>query len=223
MRFTSSILVAIAAFAGSGNTHVSGHLRSSTSSNDPIDGEQPQRVKAALYMTMEGPQDECMLQDGTADIDSLERKTQATMEKYGPEDVNYLVDDEVPGYEIYPKEGIGYVDESTTQAIIESPIKSVHDTEGYDNNFEVKIVGGDVSDPNEFPYFGTWQYMIALSYHLEVYRYTHIILHDVFDSHSSLNSPFRWLWWDTDWTRYRSGSWSLSWTRWSIRQDRWWK
>jgi len=74
MRFTSSILIAIATFGGSGITLVSGNLRSSTNNNDPIDEEEPHRVQAALYMTVRESQDERMLQDGTTDIDSSLRK-----------------------------------------------------------------------------------------------------------------------------------------------------
>jgi len=68
-----------------------------------------------------------------------------------------------PHYAMHLKEPIESVDESTEEIIdesvvesdVESADESSSETSTFDNDFEIKIVGGDPSDPNEFPYFGT--------------------------------------------------------------------
>jgi len=158
MRFTSSIVAVLAI----GSTNASSHLRSAAIASDTVAGEEPDQAKAVLRMVMqEESQDNRFLQDGGAtDMDTMERKKAATLQRY--EKRNTLEDDDqAPAYAIYPELAIESQmdDDLTTQSVMESEFRPKTATQ---NDFGIKIVGGEVSDPNEFPFFGTFQLSVLL-------------------------------------------------------------
>jgi len=77
-------------------------------------------------------------------MDSLERKKAATLAK-----MNAAEGRETPAYELHLKEAsevIDPIDDLTTESTIESDPESATQSD-----FGISIVGGDPSDPNEFP------------------------------------------------------------------------
>jgi len=184
-----------------GTTHGTG-LRSSIINGDPSSNEDYHGLEAVEHMNES--------EHAGNDMDSLERKKEATLVKYEDEKMDSLSrDGGVPHYAVHMKEAIEseeasveeFIDESVAQSFFESAVKSssephyaMHlkepiesvdesteeiidesmaeslvesgiestgesssdsETTTFDNDFEIKIVGGDPSDPNEFPYFGT--------------------------------------------------------------------
>lgn len=94
---------------------------------------------------------------GPESMDSMERKKAATVEKY--KRMNTLNGHDVPAYVIHLKEPSmesmdDLIDNSVIEPTIESVIGSDHE-KGTNNDFGIKIVGGEESGPDEFPYFGT--------------------------------------------------------------------
>jgi len=109
-----------------------------------------------------GSVDALTTQSVRSNVDMGKQKEKASLEKH--EKMHAPVGDTVPAYEIHPKDSMGSVDELTTQSVsntvvlsgrVKSAMESTSDAMNANDSFGIKIVGGDASDANEFPYFGT--------------------------------------------------------------------
>ena len=131
-------------------TRASGYLRSSREgkNSDPSDDQEGgYLVEASVHM--KGQPDSRTLEESDETLASElhnQQKLEATLKKQ--EKVKPLGDEAtIPTYVLYPKE------DSTNENSDAEPI----------SDFDVNIVGGDISDANEFPYFGTLPMHLTLS------------------------------------------------------------
>jgi hypothetical protein len=141
MKFPKVVIVIVSIVC---NTHASGHLRSfgAGKNTDPSDDQQEGGYLVEASVHMKGQPDSRTLEDIDETLTSElhnQLKLEATLKKQ--EKVKPLGDEAtIPSYVLYPKK------DSTN----ENP-----DVAETNSDFDVNIVGGDISDANEFPYFGT--------------------------------------------------------------------
>jgi hypothetical protein len=154
MKFTSAILL-IASIVS--NTHAVGNLRSGTKTPGIDESEKPASPAEGVLVLkenhnnrdLEGDNDHManILGDESGsegDLDAEEQR-EATREKRqkmkAPLDETTTTPADTPSFEMKPKE---------------VPTESYpEETESDNIDFGINIVGGDASDPNEFPYYGT--------------------------------------------------------------------
>jgi hypothetical protein len=141
MKFTNAIIVIASIVC---QTHASGHLRSSSASkkSDPIDKNQGARYLVEVSMNMKGQADSRTLEESNETLASelhYQKKLDATLKKQ--EKMMALGDETItpPSYALHPKE----------------PTKPKPEVAEANTDYGINIVGGDISDANEFPYFGT--------------------------------------------------------------------
>ena len=140
MKFPTGI-IAIASIVC--KTHASGHLRTSGAgkNTDPCDDHEGGfRVEASVHM--KGQSDSRSLEERDETLASElheQQKLEATIKKR--EKAKAPGDTAIPSYVMYPKK--------------EQPTEPIPELAEPNSDFVVNIVGGDISDANEFPYFGT--------------------------------------------------------------------
>jgi hypothetical protein len=153
MKFTFAVLL-IASIASS--THAAGNLRSGTKTPDINESEQPASPAEGVLVLKENPDNRNLggsdrmanvlaNESGSeGDLDAEEQR-EATREKR--QKMKALLDEttttaaDTPWFEMKPKE---------------VPTESYPEEIESDNiDFGINIVGGDASDSNEFPYYGT--------------------------------------------------------------------
>jgi hypothetical protein len=157
MRFTS-IIILIASIAS--NTHAAGNLRAgaNTPGIDESEQEQAPPAEGLLLLavqeenpnnrSLEGGDDRManvlVAKSGSAGELHAEEQREATREKH--QKMKTLLDEtttttgDMPSFEMKP---------------IEAPTEPcTEDAESKNSDFEINIVGGDVSDAGEFPYYG---------------------------------------------------------------------
>jgi len=143
MKLNSTIVV-LASLTGS--VYASDHLRSRNDIAHVEEKETKKTFEAFVYMK-QSPDRSRLLHRSHETMTSEEKKRQATLEKH--EKMDALQDEvmmTVPGApysELTLKETNGYIDDF------------IPDNNGTSSDFGINIVGGEVSDENEFPYYGT--------------------------------------------------------------------
>jgi hypothetical protein len=154
MKFAFAIIL-IASVASS--THAAGNLRSGANTQSINESEQPGSPDKGVLLMKEQPnnrnlqggndrmQNVLAAEWGTAgDLQAEEQeRAQATREKLLGEMTTTAAD--TPLFELTPK------DEPTEPV----PTEPYSEADFNNTDFGVRIVGGEVSDPNEFPYYGT--------------------------------------------------------------------
>ena len=140
MKFTKVIIVMASIVC---KTRASGYLRSSGEgkNTEPSDDQKGgYLVEASVHM--KGQPDSRTLEESDETLASElhnQKKLEATLKKQ--EKVKPLGDEAtIPSYVLYPKEDSTNENSDVAETI---------------SDFDVNIVGGDISDANEFPYFGT--------------------------------------------------------------------
>jgi len=138
MKLNSAIVV-LASLASS--ARASDHLRS-RKNNGHV--EEQEIVEAFVHMK-ENPQGTRLLEGSHEGMTSEEKKRQATQEKHEKMmDEAMMTVPDAPYSELILKE--------TDGDSIDDYISEYNETS---SDFGINIVGGEVSDENEFPYFGT--------------------------------------------------------------------
>jgi len=164
MRLTSAtfVITVVTVSSLSRTTHAVGHLRSSVIEDDSDHHAERRLHQGKAILQMKEFHEGRLLQDNGSDtlIDSQERKKQATLTKY--EKMNEISGDPVPAYALHIKSA----EESTIVEAVAEPMDGSIDDDPFDESqpetaspndrFGISIVGGDPSDTNEFPYYGTF-------------------------------------------------------------------
>jgi hypothetical protein len=158
MKFTSTIIL-IASIAS--NTHAAENLRAGASSTPGIDESEQEQAPPAEGLLLLAVQEEnpnnrslkggddrvasvLVAKSGGADELHAEEQREATREKHQkmttPLDETSTTTGDMPSFEMTP---------------IEAPMEPYAEEAGTNSSdFGISIVGGDVSDAGEFPYYG---------------------------------------------------------------------
>jgi hypothetical protein len=152
MKFSAILLIASIA----SNTHAAGNLRSGINTPDINESEKPASPAEGVVLIKEHPNNrnldggnermENVLaaeSGGAGALQAEEQRAQATREKLLGEATTTAAD--TPSFDFKPKEG-------PTE-----PVRTelyAEEAESYNTDYGINIVGGDASDPNEFPYYG---------------------------------------------------------------------
>jgi len=138
MKFFATIFLTILSFEGS-HVHAAsgGHLRSSVASKEPSNKGEPIPLEAAMYMKTTSKRHVVSETENSAVTIEMHDKDNWEAEIIEEEERHQQ---KTPTFQLLAKA---------------SPTTTSHEGAEHDSNLGIRIVGGEESEDDEFPYFGT--------------------------------------------------------------------